>query len=156
MAAEDTRHSIRLFQHFGIETPLAACHEHNEREEGGRFISRLQGEDVALISDAGTPLISDPGFHLVRQAQALGIRVVPVPGSCALIAALSAAGLPSDRFIFEGFLPAKAAGRRSRLQAVQEEPRTLIFYEAPHRLLESLADMRDVFGGSAVRCWRGS
>ena len=147
MAAEDTRHSIRLFQHFGIETPLAACHEHNEREEGGRFISRLQGEDVALISDAGTPLISDPGFHLVRQAQALGIRVVPVPGSCALIAALSAAGLPSDRFIFEGFLPAKAAGRRSRLQAVQEEPRTLIFYEAPHRLLESLADMRDVFGG---------
>lgn len=148
VAAEDTRHSIRLFQHFGIETPLAACHEHNEREEGGRFISRLQGgEDVALISDAGTPLISDPGFHLVRQAQALGIRVVPVPGSCALIAALSAAGLPSDRFIFEGFLPAKAAGRRSRLQAVQEEPRTLIFYEAPHRLLESLADMRDVFGG---------
>ncbi len=122
VAAEDTRHSIRLFQHFGIETPLAACHEHNEREEGGRFISRLQGgEDVALISDAGTPLISDPGFHLVRQAQALGIRVVPVPGSCALIAALSAAGLPSDRFIFEGFLPAKAAGRRSRLQAVQDE-----------------------------------
>lgn len=106
-----------------------------------------RGEDVALISDAGTPLISDPGFRLVRQAQALGIRVVPVPGSCALIAALSAAGLPSDRFIFEGFLPAKAAGRRSRLQAVQEEPRTLIFYEAPHRLLESLADMRDVFGG---------
>lgn len=97
VAAEDTRHSIRLFQHFGIETPLAACHEHNEREEGGRFISRLQGgEDVALISDAGTPLISDPGFHLVRQAQALGIRVVPVPGSCALIAALSAAGLPSE------------------------------------------------------------
>ena len=147
VAAEDTRHSIRLFQHFGIETPLAACHA-AQRARGGRALHLpAAGEDVALISDAGTPLISDPGFHLVRQARALGIRVVPVPGSCALIAALSAAGLPSDRFIFEGFLPAKAAGRRSRLQAVQEEPRTLIFYEAPHRLLESLADMRDVFGG---------
>lgn len=147
IAAEDTRHSQRLLQHFGIGTPLAACHEHNERDQGGRFIGRLQaGEDVALISDAGTPLISDPGFHLVRSARAAGIPVVPVPGACALIAALSAAGLPSDRFIFEGFLPAKAVGRRQRLEALREEPRTLLFYEAPHRLLESVEDMLAVFG----------
>ncbi|MFG0722577.1 16S rRNA (cytidine(1402)-2'-O)-methyltransferase [Pseudomonas sp. GLN_6] len=147
IAAEDTRHSARLMQHFGISTPLAACHEHNERDQGGRFLARLQaGEDVALISDAGTPLISDPGYHLVRQARAAGIAVVPVPGACALIAALSAAGLPSDRFIFEGFLPAKAAGRRARLEQVKEESRTLIFYEAPHRILECLQDMQVVFG----------
>lgn len=147
IAAEDTRHSARLMQHFGISTPLAACHEHNERDQGGRFLARLQaGDDVALISDAGTPLISDPGYHLVRQARAAGIAVVPVPGACAFIAALSAAGLPSDRFIFEGFLPAKAAGRRARLEQVKEEPRTLIFYEAPHRILECLQDMQAVFG----------
>ena len=147
IAAEDTRHSARLMQHFGIGTPLAACHEHNERDQGGRFLARLlAGDDVALISDAGTPLISDPGYHLVRQARAAGIAVVPVPGACALIAALSAAGLPSDRFIFEGFLPAKAAGRRARLEQVKEEPRTLIFYEAPHRILECLQDMQSVFG----------
>ncbi|MDH0729002.1 16S rRNA (cytidine(1402)-2'-O)-methyltransferase [Pseudomonas sichuanensis] len=148
IAAEDTRHSVRLLQHFGIDTPLAACHEHNERDEGGRFITRLlAGDDVALVSDAGTPLISDPGYHLVRQARAAGVQVVPVPGACALIAALSAAGLPSDRFIFEGFLPAKTAGRRARLEQVREEPRTLIFYEAPHRILECLEDMEAVFGG---------
>ncbi|MEK1943419.1 MAG: 16S rRNA (cytidine(1402)-2'-O)-methyltransferase, partial [Pseudomonas sp.] len=151
IAAEDTRHSMRLMQHFGIPTPLAACHEHNERDEGSRFLARLQaGDDVALISDAGTPLISDPGYHLVRQVRAAGIKVVPVPGPCALIAALSAAGLPSDRFIFEGFLPAKAVGRRARLEAVKEEPRTLIFYEAPHRILECLEDMEVVFGGERV------
>ncbi len=147
IAAEDTRHSSRLMQHFGISTPLAACHEHNERDEGSRFITRLlAGDDVALISDAGTPLISDPGYHLVRQARAAGIPVVPVPGACALIAALSAAGLPSDRFIFEGFLPAKAVGRKARLEQVKKEPRTLIFYEAPHRILECLQDMEQVFG----------
>ncbi|MDI9730314.1 16S rRNA (cytidine(1402)-2'-O)-methyltransferase [Stutzerimonas stutzeri] len=151
IAAEDTRHSSRLLAHFGIQTPLAACHEHNERNEGGRFIARLQaGDDVALISDAGTPLISDPGYHLVRQARAAGVVVVPVPGACALIAALSAAGLPSDRFIFEGFLPAKAAARRSRLEALKAEPRTLIFYEAPHRILESLGDFEDLFGGERM------
>lgn len=147
IAAEDTRHSQRLMQHFGITTPLAACHEHNERDEGSRFIQRLlAGDNIALISDAGTPLISDPGYHLVRQARAAGIAVVPVPGACALIAALSAAGLPSDRFIFEGFLPAKTAGRRARLELLKEEPRTLIFYEAPHRILECLQDMELVFG----------
>ena len=147
IAAEDTRHSARLMQHFGINTPLAACHEHNEREQGSHFIARLlAGGDVALISDAGTPLISDPGYHLVRNARAAGIKVVPVPGASALIAALSAAGLASDRFIFEGFLPAKTAGRCARLEAVREESRTLIFYEAPHRILECLEDMRAVFG----------
>ncbi len=151
IAAEDTRHSSRLMAHFGIQTPLAACHEHNERDEGSRFIGRLQaGDDVALISDAGTPLISDPGYHLVRQARAAGIAVVPVPGACALIAALSAAGLPSDRFIFEGFLPAKTAARCTRLEALKEEPRTLIFYEAPHRILESLCDFEAIFGGARV------
>lgn len=151
VAAEDTRHSSRLLAHFGIQTPLAACHEHNERDEGSRFIGRLQaGDNVALISDAGTPLISDPGYHLVRQARAVGIAVVPVPGACALIAALSAAGLPSDRFIFEGFLPAKTAARRARLEALKEEQRTLIFYEAPHRILESLCDFELVFGGARV------
>lgn len=147
IAAEDTRHSIRLLQHFGITTALAACHDHNEREQGGRFVARLMaGDDVALISDAGTPLISDPGYHLVRQVRAAGIEVVPVPGPSALIAALSAAGLPSDRFIFEGFLPAKAAARRGRLELLKEEPRTLIFYEAPHRVLESVQDMASLFG----------
>lgn len=147
IAAEDTRHSARLMAHFGIATPLAACHEHNEREEGGRFLDKLlAGADVALISDAGTPLISDPGYHLVRQARAAGIRVVPVPGACALIAALSAAGLASDRFIFEGFLPAKMAARKARLELLKEEPRTLIFYEAPHRILECLEDLEAVFG----------
>jgi 16S rRNA (cytidine1402-2'-O)-methyltransferase len=147
IAAEDTRHSLRLMQHFGIATPLAACHEHNERDEGSRFIARLlAGDDVALISDAGTPLISDPGYHLVRQARAAGIQVVPVPGACALIAALSAAGLPSDRFIFEGFLPAKTVGRKARLELLKEEPRTVIFYEAPHRILECLQDLEEIFG----------
>lgn len=147
IAAEDTRHSIRLLQHFGITTALAACHDHNEREQGGRFVARLlAGDDVALISDAGTPLISDPGYHLVRQVRAAGIEVVPVPGPSALIAALSAAGLPSDRFIFEGFLPAKAGARRGRLELLKEEPRTLIFYEAPHRVLESVQDMASLFG----------
>ena len=151
IAAEDTRHSQRLLQNFGITTPLQACHEHNERDQGGRFIARLlAGDDVALISDAGTPLISDPGFHLVRQARAAGVRVVPVPGACALIVALSAAGLPSDRFIFEGFLPAKSAARCARLESIKEEPRTLIFYEAPHRVLESVQDMARVFGADRL------
>jgi len=147
IAAEDTRHSARLLQHFGIGTPLVACHEHNEREQGSRLIQRLLGgDDLALVSDAGTPLISDPGYHLVRNARAAGVRVVPLPGPCALIAGLSASGLASDRFVFEGFLPARSTARRQRLQALVEEPRTLIFYEAPHRLLECLADLRELFG----------
>ena len=147
IAAEDTRHSRPLLLHHGIATPLVALHDHNEREVVDALVARLQGgESVALISDAGTPLISDPGFRLVRAARAAGIRCAPVPGACAAIAALSVAGLPSDRFVFEGFLPAKAAARRSRLRELAGEPRTIIFYESSHRVAESLADMRDVFG----------
>ncbi|ODV24398.1 MAG: 16S rRNA (cytidine(1402)-2'-O)-methyltransferase [Rhodanobacter sp. SCN 68-63] len=148
IAAEDTRHSRPLLQHYGIDTPLVALHEHNEREAVDALVQRmLGGESVALISDAGTPLISDPGFRLVRAARAAGVRCVPVPGACAAIAALSVAGLPSDRFVFEGFLPPKSAARRARLQELAGDPRTLIFYESSHRVAESLVDMRDVFGG---------
>jgi 16S rRNA (cytidine1402-2'-O)-methyltransferase len=148
IAAEDTRHSRPLLQHHGIDTPLVALHEHNERDVVDALVRRmLDGESVALISDAGTPLISDPGFRLVRAARAAGVRCIPVPGACAAIAALSVAGLPSDRFVFEGFLPPKAAARRARLQELAGDPRTLIFYESSHRVAESLADMRDVFGG---------
>ena len=147
IAAEDTRHSRPLLVHHNIDTPLIALHEHNERDAVDAIVRRMQGGDaVALISDAGTPLISDPGFRLVRAARAAGIRCIPVPGACAAIAALSVAGLPSDRFVFEGFLPPKAAARRSRLQELASDARTLIFYEASHRVAESLADMRDVFG----------
>lgn len=147
IAAEDTRHSSRLLQHFSIRTPLVACHDHNERAEANGLVQRLlAGDDVALISDAGTPLISDPGFQLVVKARAAGVRVIPIPGACAAIAALSAAGLPSDRFVFEGFLPAKEGARKKQLHALQAETRTLIFYEAPHRLLDSVADMAEVLG----------
>ena len=149
IAAEDTRHSRPLLVHHGIDTPLIALHEHNERDAVGAIVRRLTaGESVALISDAGTPLISDPGFRLVRGARAAGIRCIPVPGACAAIAALSVAGLPSDRFVFEGFLPPKAAARRSRLQELAGDARTVIFYESSHRVAESLADMRDIFGAA--------
>jgi len=148
IAAEDTRHSRKLLAHFGIDTPLIACHEHNERSSSAHLVERLQqGHDLALISDAGTPLISDPGYHLVQQARAADIRVIPIPGACALIAALSASGLPADSFIFDGFLPAKSHARRARLEQFAKQPQTLIFYEAPHRLLDSLADMTDLLGG---------
>ncbi|MDO9371053.1 MAG: 16S rRNA (cytidine(1402)-2'-O)-methyltransferase [Gammaproteobacteria bacterium] len=147
IAAEDTRHSARLLRHFGIKTPLIALHEHNERERSAELIARLKaGDALALISDAGTPLISDPGYTLVRAAHAERLRVCPIPGPCALIAALSASGLPSDRFAFEGFLPARATARRAHLTTLQHETRTLIFYEAPHRLQDSLSDMCAVFG----------
>ena len=149
IAAEDTRHSRPLLVHHGIDTPLIALHEHNERDAVDAIVRRLaSGDSVALISDAGTPLISDPGFRLVRAARAAGIRCIPVPGACAAIAALSVAGLPSDRFVFEGFLPPKAAARRSRLQELAGDARTVIFYESSHRVAESLADMRDVFGAT--------
>lgn len=147
IAAEDTRHSARLLAHFGIDTPCMAYHDHSGEDRTQLLLGRLQaGESVALISDAGTPLVSDPGYRLVRQARLAGVRVVPVPGACALVAALSAAGLPSDRFAFEGFLPAKQAARCTQLQSVAADPRTLIFYEAPHRILETLQDMAQVFG----------
>lgn len=147
IAAEDTRHSGPLLQHFGITTPCIACHDHNEREIAAGLVARIvAGESIALISDAGTPLISDPGYHLVRTAREAGVAVVPIPGASALIAALSASGLPSDRFSFEGFLPAKSSARRQRLQALVAESGTLIFYESTHRIEESLADMVGVFG----------
>lgn len=147
IAAEDTRHSGRLLQHFDIRTHAVALHDHNETARVEGLMARLQnGEDVALISDAGTPLISDPGYRLVAAAQEAGIRVVPVPGACAAIAALSAAGLPSDRFLFEGFLPAKQTARQERLRDYCTENRTAIFYEAPHRIVECLADMVAVLG----------
>lgn len=148
VCAEDTRHTRQLLAHYGIERPLVALHEHNEAELAARVVVRLQaGEALALVSDAGTPLVSDPGFRLVRAARAAGVAVSPLPGACAAIAALSVAGLPSDRFAFEGFLPAKAAARRERLAQLAGEPRTLVFYESAHRIEESLADFVAAFGG---------
>ncbi|MGC9386749.1 MAG: 16S rRNA (cytidine(1402)-2'-O)-methyltransferase, partial [Hydrogenovibrio sp.] len=147
IAAEDTRHSKKLLQHYGIKTPLISLHDHNELQRRDELLARLQaGETGALISDAGTPLISDPGYHLVSLLRHEGVRVEPVPGASALIAALSAAGLATDRFTFEGFLPAKKHKRLHTLEALVTEPRTMVFYESPHRLLESLAAFKDVFG----------
>jgi 16S rRNA (cytidine1402-2'-O)-methyltransferase len=147
IAAEDTRHSSRLLAHFDIKTPCIAYHDHSDETRVEQLIARIQaGDSVALISDAGTPLVSDPGYRLVRSARQAGVKVVPIPGACAMIAALSAAGLPSDRFAFEGFLPAKQVARCTQLQSLAADPRTLIFYEAPHRILETLQDMAQVFG----------
>ena len=147
ICAEDTRHTRQLLSAFGMERPLVAVHEHNEAEVAWRLVERLKsGESLALVSDAGTPLVSDPGYRLVREVRAAGLTVSPVPGPCAAIAALSVAGIPSDRFCFEGFLPAKAGARRERLQALATEGRTLVFYESGHRIQESLADMAAVLG----------
>jgi len=147
ICAEDTRHSRPLLAHHRIERPLLALHEHNEAEIAAKLVARmLAGESLALISDAGTPLVSDPGYRLVRAAREAGIRVSPLPGACAAIAALSVAGLASDRFAFEGFLPAKPAARRARLAQLASEPRTLVFYESSHRIEEMLADARVAFG----------
>jgi 16S rRNA (cytidine1402-2'-O)-methyltransferase len=147
IAAEDTRHTRPLLQHLGIDTPLVALHDHNERTAVDSLVERMRGgDDIALVSDAGTPLISDPGFRFVRAARAAGLKVSPVPGPSAVVAALSVAGLPSDRFVFEGFLAAKAGARRARLGELAGETRTVIFYESSHRILESLQDMRDIFG----------
>jgi len=148
ICAEDTRHTGQLLSHFGIGKPLVALHDHNEEAMAQRVVARLlAGESLAVVSDAGTPLVSDPGFRLVRAARAAGVKVSPVPGACAAIAALSVAGLPSDRFVFEGFLPAKGAARRERLQRLAGETGTLVFYESSHRIAESLADMVAAFGG---------
>ena len=147
IAAEDTRHTGAMLAHFGIRTPLLSLHDHNEAERIPRLIEHLlAGESVALVSDAGTPLISDPGFGLVRAARAAGVAVSSIPGPSALTAALSISGLPTNRFVFEGFLPAKPAARRARLAELAEETRTLVFYEAVHRLRASLADMAGIFG----------
>lgn len=147
IAAEDTRHSLPLLKQFGIATPLTALHEHNEREAVPTLIARLQqGASIALISDAGTPLLSDPGYHFTRAAHEAGIRVTPIPGASALSAALSVSGLTAGQFVFEGFLPPRAAARRARLEALRGETRTLALFEAPHRLLETLEDLAALFG----------
>jgi 16S rRNA (cytidine1402-2'-O)-methyltransferase len=148
IAAEDTRHSARLLSHHGIDTPLVALHEHNEREVTPLLLGMLAaGDDLGLICDAGTPLISDPGFCLVRAAREAGIRRVPVPGPAACIAALSVAGLPTDHFVFEGFLASRPAARRRRLEELKGESRTLVFHESSHRITECVGDMADIFGG---------
>eukprot|EP00903_Cladosiphon_okamuranus_P007503 g7278.t1 len=147
VAAEDTRHSGRLLSHLGIQKRMVALHDHNEKDRAAGILTELQaGRDVALISDAGTPLISDPGYVLVREARAAGHRVSPIPGPCALVAALSVAGLPTDRFLYVGFLPAKRSGRRASLDVLSSEVATLVFYESPHRILESVRDIADVLG----------
>jgi 16S rRNA (cytidine1402-2'-O)-methyltransferase len=147
IAAEDTRHTGVLLKAFGIQTPQLSLHDHNEQQRAGDIIERLrQGASVALVSDAGTPAISDPGFELVRAVAAAGFEIISIPGPCAAIAALSIGALPTDRFCFEGFLPARGAARRKRLQSLATEARTLVLYEAPHRVRETLEDCAAVFG----------
>jgi 16S rRNA (cytidine1402-2'-O)-methyltransferase len=148
IAAEDTRHTGKLLQHFQISTPQISYHSHNRSARLPELLSRLQrGDAIALVTDAGMPGISDPGYELVRDCIAANIPVVPIPAATAAITALSASGLPTDRFVFEGFLPTKPKLRRDRLEELQSESRTLIFYEAPHRLLETLMDLAVTFGG---------
>ena len=148
IAAEDTRHSGLLLQHLGIKAKLIALHDHNEQEKSQLLIEKLKsGLSIALISDAGTPLINDPGYHLVKACRENNINVVPVPGACAAIAALCVAGLPSDRFSYEGFLPAKTKARQDYLTKLLDESRTMIFYESTHRLLDTLHDMQTIWGG---------
>lgn len=149
IAAEDTRHSRKLLSHYGITTPVTSFHEHNEQARGEALLARLaRGESLALISDAGTPLVSDPGYALVREARLRGFRVSPVPGPSALVCALSVAGLPCDRFLFEGFSPRVPGERRAWLESLRLEPRTLVFYESSHRIQECLEDLVQVFGGA--------
>lgn len=153
IAAEDTRHSKYLLQHHGIETSTISLHEHNEQQRSELLLTRIAaGESIALISDAGTPLISDPGYRLVNMAREQGFKVIPIPGACAVIAALSASGLSAERFAFEGFLPPKSTARRQALQSLENEPRTMIFYESPKRMVASLQDMLTVFGGERKAC----
>jgi 16S rRNA (cytidine1402-2'-O)-methyltransferase len=149
VAAEDTRHTGALLKHIGVKTPMVSLHDHNEAQRAPELIARLcGGVSVALVSDAGTPAISDPGYELVRAAVAAGIDVIAVPGPCAAVAALSIGGQPTDRFCFEGFLPARGGARRTRLQALAGESRTLVFYESPHRVVETLEDCAAAFGGA--------
>ncbi|MEM9543613.1 MAG: 16S rRNA (cytidine(1402)-2'-O)-methyltransferase [Cyanobacteria bacterium P01_E01_bin.42] len=148
IAAEDTRHTGKLLKHFQIQTPQISYHDHNKRERSGELLHRLQsGETIALVTDAGMPGISDPGYELVKACRENNLPVVPIPGVSAGITALTASGLPCDRFIFEGFLPPRGKARRDRLATLQTESCTLILYEAPHRLLSSLADLAEVLGG---------
>lgn len=149
IAAEDTRHTGQLLAHFAIATPLFSLHEHNECARLESVVARLRaGQALALVSDAGTPLISDPGFPLVRELRRQGLPVIPVPGPSSVLAALSVAGLPTDRFVFEGFLPAKSHARRERLRELASEPRTLVFLEASHRIAETLADLAAELGAA--------
>jgi 16S rRNA (cytidine1402-2'-O)-methyltransferase len=153
IAAEDTRHSGFLLQHYAIKTPSVSLHDHNEQQKSATLLVRLQqGESIALISDAGTPLISDPGYKLASLVREHGIPVIPIPGSCALIAALSASGLPSDRFSFEGFLPSKQKARQQALENLASDTRTLIFYDSPRRLRSTLTDMVAIFGEKRRAC----
>ncbi len=153
IAAEDTRHSSSLLNFFDIKTRMVAYHEHNEKTQTEFLLSLLrQGKSIAVISDAGTPLISDPGYRLVKEAGLQGFSIVPIPGAVAAVAALSASGLPSDRFIFEGFLPAKKGRRRSAITERVDQTATMIFYESPHRVLETIQDMADVFGVDRKAC----
>jgi 16S rRNA (cytidine1402-2'-O)-methyltransferase len=148
IAAEDTRRTGALLTHFQISTPMTSLHEHNERRRAEEIVARIaDGADVALVSDAGTPGISDPGYDLVHACAAAGIEVIAIPGPCALVAALSIAALPTDRFCFEGFLPARRAARRARLAELKSEPRTLVLYESPHRVSEALEDCAETLGG---------
>ena len=148
IAVEDTRRSGQLLHNFEISTPMIAVHEHNERQICDSLLDRIaKGENIALISDAGTPLLSDPGYFLVNQARERDIHVVPIPGVSAVITALSVAGLPTDRFVFEGFLPSKSTARQQKLEKLKDDTRTVIFYEAPHRIVEMLKDCLKIFGG---------
>jgi len=147
IAAEDTRRTRKLLDRYAVDTPMVAYHDHSKSAQRERLLQRLEaGEDVALVTDAGTPLISDPGYRLVCAAHAAGVRAVPIPGANAALAALSVSGLPSDRFAFEGFLPAKESARRRRLRALKTDSRTLLFYESVHRIQDTLADLVETFG----------
>jgi len=153
IAAEDTRHSKKLLLHLGINTPMCAYHDHNEHQIAAGIIEQINaGRNVALIADAGTPLIHDPGYQLVKLAHEQGIKLVPVPGASAVITALSIAGLATDRFVFEGFLPEKQQARRNRLQQLEMETRTLVFYEAPHRIVAFMQDITATFGADRQAC----
>ena len=151
--AEDTRQGARLTSHYGISTPLQACHEHNEQGLVSRILDRLgKGDDIALISDAGTPLISDPGYRLVKAAREQQIPVSPIPGPCAFVAALSVSGLPTDRFWFEGFLPSRGPKRQTRIEALKNLGVTLVFYESSHRITDCLADFKNILGEATRIC----
>jgi 16S rRNA (cytidine1402-2'-O)-methyltransferase len=148
IACEDTRHTQRLLTAFAIKNKTLSLHDHNERQRQDQIALMLQeGKSIALVSDAGTPLISDPGFHLVRHCRQLGLSVSPIPGACAVIAALSSAGLPTDRFTFEGFLPSKSGARQAKLTDISEEPRTMVFYDAPRRAIDTISDIVKTLGG---------
>lgn len=151
IAAEDTRHTKKLLTHYGIDRPLTSYHEHNERTKAAVLVDRLSsGCRIALVSDSGTPTLSDPGYRLVQEAIKAGVNVVPVPGPSALTAVMSVSGLPTDRFVFEGFLPAKKGERRNKISALKGEKRTLVFYEAPHRLRESLGDLLEILSDREI------